>query len=178
MKNLVLYFKYKKTAVLIAELFNIAAGITFIVSGILASIINNKYIYISICLGTIVCVFIAILLYKYSKVVKECAKEVELLSIKIKVESEQQYQEEQKELLKIQKRNEEQLAKLRNPFNVGDNVKNKLNIYSKEIGETIPSGTIGKVVESINDGTIKVKFTINGKKVIVLEKIDIFKKIY
>lgn len=178
MKSLFQYFKYKKIIVRIAELFNILSGIAFIISGISASVLNDKYAYLVICLGAIVNVLLAIFLYKYYKIVDECAKEAELSIIKLKTDVEQQYREEQAELLKLQKRNEEQLEKLRNPFNVGDNVKSKFNIYSKEKGETIPSGTIGKVVEATNDGFLKVKFTIDGKKVIVSEKIDIFKKIY
>ena len=181
MKNLAQYFKYKEVAIRVLQVINIAIGIAFILIGVLLTFYSTstyKPAFLLICLGAIVNVFLAVFLHKYYKVVIEATKEIELLGTKMQIEAEYKYQEEQKELIKIQKKNEEQLAKLRNPFSVGDKVKNKLNIYSKDSGETIPAGTEGSVIESLNDGTIKVRFVINGKKVVVFEKIDIFKKIY
>ena len=178
MKKVNLFHDSIKASVAVIEILNIVIGMSFVVAGLLMGGLNYNKLYYLICLLAILNVLFGIFIVNYKKVINEYNSEIKLINERLGIEEETRHQQEEKELEKIRRKNEEQLVRLRNPFSVGDNVKNKLNIYSKETGDTIPSGTLGKVVEATNDNMLVVKFVIDGKKVLAKERIDIFKKIY
>ena len=181
MRSIIKYFNSTKQIVLAMEALNICAGIAFIVVGVTLAILNNP-LFLLLCLGTILNILFIICLCKYRKILEDTIFEIEILSKKLReatdeIETEKEHRKNIQQINKIRAETEKQLEKMRNPFEVGDTVKNKFNIYSEAGGETVPSGTHGKVIESKND-ILKVSFVVNGKKIIASEKIDYFKKVY